>query len=358
MLTELRAYLAEEWTNFFPGSSPAERINLLGVRGSLEGGKFLFLVFAAEKREPVCIAKVLRDETMLGNMQAAFATMRSLGQVPAVAGRIPRALALERIADSWVLVETIVKGTPCFLSLAKDGLPSARQTRQYFNLGFEFLRLLHVNLATAPVRFSVVTESIIEPLFNLKEAGLALEPCEQALIDRARDTLADFGNLSFNPMIAHGDYCRQNVLRHKEYSAVIDWDDSADSYPPLFDAFNFCLTFFHQLTGPIYSIRRSFLEQNRYSIFLRARLQELARQVGLPMDLLPALLVAALVKRAYRESQHLAKWEKEGFLPMGAHAWKMGSEHSGGANGWDRPFRSMLRECAEHPVQVETIGAP
>jgi len=357
MLGPLQDFLQGHWSQFFPGREPGRKIRLLGVRGSLEGGKVIFFVFADSSPRPACVAKVLRNEACFEKMRCAYEVLQSFARVSALSDKVPRALALERIADTWVLLESFTDGSPIPLTVGADGLPKPAQARFSLDRAFEFLELLHNKIARPVVLMGEVSRTVMEPLLKRAQSSLSLTQAEQVLIGLLHAELERMKDLKVRPVLAHGDFCRHNVIIHCGHARVLDWDVSSEGLPPLFDGLNFCLTFLLQLTGPKRAFHCTFLERNGFSQMVKQKIQQLAARTEVPMQLLPTLFVGSLVDRVCGEAELFENWEREGFLPMSAHASKLGVGGPGREDdGWQRPFRTMFSELAAYYAAHGKLG--
>ncbi|PKM92575.1 MAG: hypothetical protein CVU80_02645, partial [Elusimicrobia bacterium HGW-Elusimicrobia-4] len=144
MLDELTGRMLADWERLFPAIKRPWSIRYLGIPGSIEGGTTTFLGFSQKAETPLFAVKIHRD---IDAMQKALGENSILSFLDSRSGElstsVPQMILCERIAGTWVLVQSILDGRPMVAVMSRDGVPEPKRTAVNMRLATDWLALLH-----------------------------------------------------------------------------------------------------------------------------------------------------------------------------------------------------------------------
>jgi len=314
MLNELSERVLREWSRLLPEERKPQRIQYLGLPGSIEGGTTSYLAFSERNDTPLFAVKIHRDPGHGRKALKEESTLSLLANVGGgFGGSVPRVLLCERVSQVWVLVQTILRGTPMLARSGSDGMPDARQASSNFEIASEWLSLLDSGTRD---RSEVATRTLREGGLKLLKRFPSLfrlsppELCYLESLEAALPRVCASGGV-----IQHGDFCRQNILlsgsSRKRKIGVIDWTDSRTCGFPLHDLFFFLATYFVQVrketgkAGFLAAFSRTFLEKNQYSREAFRVVDAYCRHHGVVRSEIEPLFVLFLIDRVLFPSRLL-----------------------------------------------------
>ncbi len=326
MLPELTSYILSKWDEFSPSSETPRRMNYLGISGSIEGGTTTFLGFVDKRRRPAFVVKIHRnlDETdEVFNERDMLIYLHSRGG--SLSASVPRLIFCEKIANVWVLVQSVLDGRPMMAAMTTKGLPELENAEANMMIAKKWL--VEFNLATM--------ESIASIPASLKEHGLKqieefqkifdLAKTEREYLNEIADTIAALTNQKIDLFARHGDFCRHNILVSQDSNetriGVIDWTFCKRAAFPLHDLLFFITAYFlqmrkyHGIMGFTKAFEDTFFNKNVYSDFVKQCLMKYCQDLGIDLSLVRSLFAMFLVERAVFEYQQLVKCSRRGELP-------------------------------------------
>lgn len=359
MLPQLSRYIIEKWDILFPNVNKPKKITYLGIAGSVEGGTTTFLAFSEESSKPVFVVRIPRGPTKINQIFAENDMLLYLYSLsPFLKNSIPRVILCKKIADSAVLVESVLDGKPMMAIIDSDGLPELEDAKTNIHLAKEWL----LNLNNETKEFGLLTPDLIEryivgpvekfqTIFSLSKNG-------QDYLQQIMATMEGFIHHKIPLFLRHGDFCRHNILvskyKTKYKVGVIDWAFSQRQSLPLYDILFFITTYFLQVrkeygvSGYLKAFKDTFLEKNRYSNIVSQCLIEYCQELKIDLSLIRTFFTMFLVEKAISEYYTLLSISERGFIP----SFGMYSEPSKKMNYrdtikeqmWIYFFRTLVKE--------------
>jgi hypothetical protein len=129
----------------------------------------------------------------------------------------------------------------------------------------------------------------------------------------ARDVWAGFGR-SFPAVLAHGDFCGENILGDDERYSVIDWELCDELSVPTYDIVDLCLwvairTEGHVEPDPFAALERLLHARDPLARELRRTLGRYAAAMGIARELLPPLVTLAWAGYCLKKFRYLERDE-------------------------------------------------
>lgn len=326
MLPELTNYLLNNWYELFPSMDRPNKINYLGIPGSVEGGTTTFLAFTDKSGKPSYVVKIHRAP---GERAQVFNERDILVHLYARGGglceSVPRLVLCEMIADRWVIVQSVLPGRPMMAAMTSDGLPELGNATANIMIAKEWL--VKFNLATKESAVSVLESQKKHGLKQIEEFQTIfdLSKTEREYLNEIADTIGALRNRNIDLFARHGDFCRHNILLPQDGSitkiGVIDWTFCKRVSLPLHDLLFFVTAYFlqvrkyHGIKGFTRAFEYTFFDKNVYSDFVKQCLMDYCQELGIDLSLLRTLFTMFLIERAVFEYQQLEKCMRRGELP-------------------------------------------
>jgi len=150
----------------------------------------------------------------------------------------------------------------------------------------------------------------------VEEFGVKLDRtnCSRALLDgAARQVWEGFGR-TFPAVLAHGDFCGENILGDEERYGVIDWELCDELSVPVYDVVDLCLwvafrTEGHLEPDPFAALERLLNGRDLLARELRCTLGRYAAAMGIARKFLPSLVTLAWAGHCLKKFRHLQRDE-------------------------------------------------
>jgi len=129
----------------------------------------------------------------------------------------------------------------------------------------------------------------------------------------ARDVRGGFGG-TFPAVLAHGDFCGENILGDDEHYGVIDWELCEGRSMPAYDILDLCLWVLFRTEGhlepdPFAALERLLHGRDPLARELRCALGRYAAAMGFRRELLPPLVTLAWASYCLNKFRHLQRDE-------------------------------------------------
>ena len=324
MLPELTRRLLIVWDNLHLEIDKPGDIYYLGIPGSIEGGTTTFLAFADNRRNPPIFAvKILRHSKETEKFLNESKVLDYLQTRNNISVSTPMVLFCDEVDGVWVLVQSILDGTPMNVFMLRSGEPELTDAIANWKLASDWLASLHGGnrggATASPSMLKQNTQRMIGEFLAIYK--LSLE--EQNYLDKVSNKL-DLVTAN-GGYVQHGDFCRQNILipqmQIETKIRVIDWTDSKYAGLPLHDLIYFLATYFTQsrkqsgLRGFIQAFEYSFFDSTPYSKTLKQCLMLHCEKIGMGFSALDTLFALFLIEKAVSEYHQLKRCAQHGMLP-------------------------------------------
>lgn len=353
MLPELTSRLVADWPAALgEGRRPAS-IDYMGLPGAVEGGTTTFIGFSREHRRPLFVVKIHRDADAGPRAKNEERILKSLeANASDLAPSLPRAVLCDRVAGSWVIVQTIVDGRPMPVSLDSAGLPTLGEVQANLAKVGDWLARLH-EVHPPEVRADCARPvTLAARKLDQFKTAFRTSVDDAKLVEDIEAALPEAVGPSFS--VTHGDFCRHNVLvsDRSRTLGVVDWTDAEETGFPLHDLLFFVSTYFLQVrlkTG-LDGIKDAFFEtffgESAYASLVRGTVDAYCRRLAVSQSL-RIQLGLFLVFQAVRELEKLDRLTRTSGLPRIA-LWLAGEvgadyEEARHASFWLYLFRELAR---------------
>lgn len=326
MLLQLTENILEQWNKLFPVREKPNKIDYLGLPGSIAGGTSTFLGFVDFEKNPLLAVKVHRHnntDILAKNEKNILEYLEKYNKD--LGSSLPQLILSTKINGVWVLVESILKGKPMLAKMHNDGLPVVDDAIK--NIGLAKKWNIHFNkissyqdhrLSTLHLKRMSRQTSEFRKLFRLNQK-------EFNVLSQAEKVVSDFIKKNKQIFICHGDFCRHNILLSNEANKlkfnVIDWTFSRKSSIFLYDFFFFVSTYALQIrneygiSGFIKIFERTFFEDNDYNYFIKECLRDYCRIFNINFTSVKFHFCIFLIEQALFEYKQLLKCSSYGSLP-------------------------------------------
>lgn len=340
MLPELTDRLIAVWPDL-PIDVPRPRgITYLGVAGRAEGGTTTFLAFGDAGDRPLFVAKIHREREAGERVRREARLLDELrADRPDLATSVPAVLMADRIAGTWVIVETALTGRP----MVVRGGASAAALERAVRVARGWLERVHTGahrVTEGPHLRARLDE--FRDMFRLDAVS---EAYLRAIDVEAATTCGWF--------LEHGDLAPHNLLLRDGDIAVIDWTDARSDGLALQDLFFFLATYATRAwaspgaRGLDRGFARAFLEDGPARTAVRREVLAHSAAVGVDAQAIGPLLDLFLVERSLEEGHRLRAASARG-------SWPLVTLHLAAADGIDlgqvaeaQPWIRFFRATAE-----------
>lgn len=326
MLETLSRRLREEWDVPSPEEDRPQDIRYLCVSGSVEGGTAALLGFFKGQRRPSFVAKVQRDPEERDSGEGertVLDALRSRGEP--LRSSVPKVLFCGRVDGFWVLVESVIDGSPMTATLSADGVPEPDSARRNIDLAVDWLIACHGSGAADLGSRSLDWTALALPPIVEFGTVFQLSPAERAHLEGLRGAIEGLRGRRVPLLIRHGDFCRHNILLSWRHGTprigVIDWTFSRPVGLPLHDLVFFLGTYClqirkeHGVAGLERMFEYTFLERNPYSRLVSDGLGRYCRALEIDRPLVRVLFALFLIEQSLFEYRQVAKALRRGRVP-------------------------------------------
>lgn len=325
MTLEIQKYLVHNWDALGLKRNPPKRISFLGIRGSLEGNKFIFSVFADNDKTPILIVKLPRypnDSRSLEKEKQSLLQLRASTST-IVQESIPRVLLLEQMSNQWVLVENFMDGKLMIPFLDRNGLPKREPLKRHFEIVTTWLLQFKNEISNRIILDSnSINEYVIKPIEEFqRNSNLSKDAVDY--LNHLRTIAGELRDCSAPLFFQHGDFLPANILLERNKIKIVDWEFSRKMAFPLFDEFSFitdyCCNSAEKSGRMNYSeaFRTLYFSKNWLSRFCKDWLQSYCRKLDIPSKYVKFYFAMFLINYANQEySQLLEELNRGDFMPL------------------------------------------
>ena len=322
--------------------------------GRKQANQSVYLFFLPRERFPSAVGKVGFDHASAAYLERerkGLECVRSLtkGQLP---GSFPHPLLSREVAGRRFLLQSAIRGE----KISSWFTPGSRMSSRCSNLlawAADWTAALgRTSRGEASALVPVWTEEFTRKLDRTGKS--------RALLEGAARQVWDGCGGSFPSVLAHGDFCGENILEHRGQFGVIDWELCDEISLPTYDVLGLCLWIVvrregHLEADPFGALERLLKGDDPLDRALRSLLGSYTRKMGLPWEILPSLLALSWAGFCLMRFHHLELDEFGNFARARAGAQKdpgnaRGSPR-GGKGGKLRRFDTIGPGCAGADIE-------
>jgi hypothetical protein len=307
VLSETYRELAAEAMGVTPG-----RISVLMVHRPHEDKNYadqsVYFFFLGRDRFPSAVGKVGFDPAGAQYLEREHRGLRSLaeraGSLPG--GSVPRPLLYREVGGRQVLLQSALRGDTVATWLVPGSRLNGRLERfLVWAAGWSAA----LGRATRSEGADLARAWIDEFSTKLDRTGRA-----RALLDGAARSIAAGSGGSIPAVLAHGDFCGENILGNGERYGVIDWELCDQPSLPLYDILDLCLWVAFRSEGhwrpdPFAALERLLNGADPLARALRRALGRYAEAMEFGERLLPSFLALAWAGYCLKKYHYLEQDE-------------------------------------------------
>ncbi len=291
---------------------PRHKISVLMVHRPHDDKNYadqsVYFFFLPRERFPSAVGKVGFDAAGAHYLEREHRGLLSLSRhgqtLPAAS--VPRLLLYREVAGRQVLLQSALRGEKVSTWLT----PGMR-----LNGRLERFLAWAADWSSALGRATRIDGPALVPGW-IEEFCVKLDRTNrsQALLDKAAKTVWDGFGQAFPTVLAHGDFCGENILGDGERYGVIDWELCDEVSVPTYDILDLCLwvalrTEGHVVPDPFTALERLLNGRDPLARELRRTLGRYTAAMGLERKLLPPLLTIAWAGHCLKKFRHLQRDE-------------------------------------------------
>jgi aminoglycoside phosphotransferase (APT) family kinase protein len=252
----------------------------------------VYFFFLNGERFPSAIGKVGFDPAGAHYLERERRGLQSLGDrekaIPA--SSVPRLLLYREVGGRHALLQSALRGEKVATWLT-PGMRFNGRLRRFLAWAAGWSAAL--GRATRTDREESVPAWIEEFSVKLDRTGRSRALLEGA----ARDVWEGFGK-TFPAVLAHGDFCGENILGDDEHYGVIDWELCDELSVPTYDIVDLCLWVLFRTEGhvepdPFTALERLLNGRDLLARELRCTIGRYAAAMGIRREFLPPLVALA-----------------------------------------------------------------
>jgi aminoglycoside phosphotransferase (APT) family kinase protein len=272
----------------------------------------VYFFFLSKEKFPTAVGKVGFDPAgahYLEREHRGLLSINSLnGGLPP--GSFPRPLLFREVAGRRFLLQSALRGEKVSRWIVPGARMTARLSRFLAWAGDWSASLGRSTRGEASALVPVWTEEFTRKLDRTGKSRALLETA-------ARDVWDGFDR-SFPSVLAHGDFCGENILDDEGRYGVIDWELCDELSFPLFDILDLCLWVVFRTEGqgevdPFNALERLLNADDPMARELRSALGRYVRRMGFPQEALPPMLTLAWAGYCLKKFRHLERDETGNF---------------------------------------------
>jgi aminoglycoside phosphotransferase (APT) family kinase protein len=272
----------------------------------------VYFFFLQDEEFPAAVGKVGFDPAGAHYLEREHQGLQSLSQhwktVPPAS--VPRVLLYQEVAGRQALLQSALPGEKIstWLTPASD---LSRRLRRFLVWAAEWNAAL--GRATRGDAAAMVPFWIEEFCTKLDRTGRS-----RVLLEGAARTVRDASGGALPAVLAHGDFCGENILGDGERYGVIDWELCDALAMPTYDILDLCLwvafrTEGHTDPDPFAALERFLNGRDQLAQELRRTLGRYAAEMGIAWEVLPSQVTLAWVAYCLKKYRHLPKDESGHF---------------------------------------------
>ncbi len=295
--------LAEEAMGLSPG-----QISVLMVHRAHEDKHYadqsVYFFFRPNERFPSAVGKVGFDPAGAHFLEREHRGLRSLKErwsdIPAAS--VPRLLLYREVAGRQALLQSALRGEKVSSWLIPGFRLSGRLGR-FLVWAADWSAALGRATRTGG-------EGLIPTWIDEFSTKLDRTNRSRALLDGAANKVREGFHGEFPAVLAHGDFCGENILGDDERYGVIDWELCDELSVPAYDILDLCLwvvfrTEGHAEPDPFAALDRLLNGRDPLARELRLTLGRYAASMGIARQYLPRLVTLAWAGYCLKKFRHL-----------------------------------------------------
>jgi aminoglycoside phosphotransferase (APT) family kinase protein len=272
----------------------------------------VYFFFLPGEKFPSAVGKVGFDAAGAYYLEREHRSLQSInslnGGIPP--GSFPRPLLFREVSGRRFLLQSALRGEKVVRWIASGTRATARLSRF---LAWAADWSASLGLATRGEAAALVPVWTEEFTRKLDRTGKS-----RALLEAAAREVWDRFDGSFPSVLAHGDFCGENILEHEGRYGVIDWELCDEISLPLYDILDLCLWIVFRIEGkeeadPFGALERLLNGNDTLAHELRSALGRYARRMGLPKEALPPMATLAWARYCLKKFQYLPRDEMGNF---------------------------------------------
>jgi aminoglycoside phosphotransferase (APT) family kinase protein len=249
----------------------------------------VYFFFQGGERFPSVVGKVGFDPAGAHYLERERRGLQSLGdcksEIPS--SSVPRLLLYQEVGGRHALLQSALRGEK-ISSWLTPGMRFNGRLRRFLGWAADWNAAL--GRATRTERGEATPGWIDQFCLKLDRTGRSRALLEAA----ARDVWEGFGK-TFPAVLAHGDFCGENILDDDERYGVIDWELCEELSVPTYDILDLCLWVLYRTEGqpepdPFSALERLLNGRDLLARELRGVLGRYAEGMGIRPALLPPLI--------------------------------------------------------------------
>ncbi len=272
----------------------------------------VYLFFLPREKFPSAVGKVGFDAAgshYLEREHRGLLSINSLnGGLPP--GSFPRALLYREVSGRRFLLQSALRGEKVVRWIGPGARRTPRLSRFLAWAADWSASLGRATRGEAAALVPVWTEEFTRKLDRTGKS--------RALLETAAREVWDCFDRSFPSVLAHGDFCGENILEHEGSYGVFDWELCDEISTPLYDILDLCLWVIFRIEGqgeadPFGALERLLNGGDPLACELRSTLGRYARKMGFPQEALPSMATLAWAGYCLKKFQYLARDETGNF---------------------------------------------
>jgi aminoglycoside phosphotransferase (APT) family kinase protein len=272
----------------------------------------VYFFFLPREKFPSAVGKVSFDPAgahYLEREHRGLLSINSLnGGLPP--GSFPRPLLFREVSGRRFLLQSALRGEKVAHWIVPGARMTARLSRFLAWGGDWSASLGRATRGEASALVPVWTEEFTRKLDRTGKS--------RALLETAAREVWDGFDRSFPSVLAHGDFCGENILEHRGSYGVIDWELCDEISIPLYDILDLCLWVIFRTEGqgevdPFGALERLLNGDDPLARELRSALGLYARRMGFPKEMLPPMATLAWAGYCLKKFRYLERDEMGNF---------------------------------------------
>ncbi len=272
----------------------------------------IYFFFLPRDKFPSAVGKVGFDPAGAHYLEREH---RGLLSVNSVNGSLPpdsfpRPLLFREVAGRRFLLQSALRGEKVSRWLTPGARPTSRLSR---------LLAWAAEWTASLGRATRGEASALVPVWTEEFSGkLDRTGRSRALLETAAREVWDGFDRSFPSVLAHGDFCGENILEHEARYGVIDWELCDEISFPLYDILDLCLWVIFRTEGrgevdPFGALDRLLNGDDLLAGELRTTLGRYMKRMGFPKELLPPMATLAWAGYCLKKFRYLERDESGNF---------------------------------------------
>lgn len=240
MLPQIENYLLRAW-NQLPEAGPTPgRLSFLGQATGVS--KACFFIFADDERSPRYIAKLPRSPAYNEELMQEVSTIQHLRATVSekLRATIPGPMHIVQLCGHCVVIEPVLPGRPMDAITLAGGALDPATTASQIALAHQWLIKIQQETPHRNGKLDATTirQFFVEPL-KIMQMNNDLTASEAKYTEKLSHDARALEGHQLPLYLYHGDFRPGNILIDRDRIAVLDWQFSRPSAPPLLDWFSF-----------------------------------------------------------------------------------------------------------------------